>query len=114
MLIEYCPCLLQIALNEATSTTVTLKASKRLKGHTSSVQCVAASPSGSQVLDYEEKKYCLSLGMSLFAETVHLSDDRETPDYLPLNLVMPIVIRLVIFVIRYVRDHGIHPSSCGI
>ena len=45
--------MLQVALNEATSSTVTVKPLKRLKGHTSSVQCVAASPSGSEVLDRE-------------------------------------------------------------
>ncbi|KAG0553421.1 hypothetical protein KC19_12G010200 [Ceratodon purpureus] len=39
----------QVALNEATSSTVTLKPLKRLKGHTSSVQSVAASPSGHEV-----------------------------------------------------------------
>lgn len=39
----------QVALNEATSSTTTLKPVKRLKGHTSSVQSVAASPSGSEV-----------------------------------------------------------------
>lgn len=39
----------QVPLNEATSKTVTLKALKRLRGHTSSVQSVAASPSGDQV-----------------------------------------------------------------
>ncbi|KAG0584770.1 hypothetical protein KC19_3G232900 [Ceratodon purpureus] len=39
----------QVALNEVTSSTTTLKPSKRLKGHTSSVQSVAASPSGNEV-----------------------------------------------------------------
>lgn len=39
----------QVALNEVTSSTTTLKPLKRLKGHTSSVQSVAASPSGNEV-----------------------------------------------------------------
>jgi hypothetical protein len=39
----------QITLNEVTSSTTTLKPLKRLKGHTSSVLIVAASPSGDEV-----------------------------------------------------------------
>lgn len=43
------PYLLQITLNEVTSSTTTLKPLKRLKGHTSSVLIVASSPSGDEV-----------------------------------------------------------------
>lgn len=86
--------MLQVALNEATATTSTLKSLKRLKGHTSSVQCVAASPSGSQVLDHEYKGlfperwfvtfyFKLSIRFLYFAVTVHFSDDREVSDYRP-------------------------------
>jgi hypothetical protein len=58
--------MLQVALNEATSSTTTLKPLKRLKGHTASVQSVAASPSGSEVIDHEDKGLVLYTRLTIW------------------------------------------------